>query len=129
PFSMPTRSLNSSVFKWPNARAVESALRHWAERIGAQHPDVLRVGYFGSYARGDWSVGSDLDVLIIVESSTQPFEQRAVPWDTISLPVQTDVLMYTQAEWDALDRQGRFYQTLMREAVWVYIKRDERVGA
>ena len=90
---------------------------------------MLRVGYVGSYARGDWSVGSDLDVLIIVESSTQPFEQRAVPWDTISLPVPTDVLMYTQAEWDALDRQGRFYQTLMREAVWVYIKRDERVGA
>jgi predicted nucleotidyltransferase len=41
------------------------------------HPEVVRVGYFGSYARGDWGVGSDLDLIIIVDRSDEPFA-RAV---------------------------------------------------
>lgn len=54
PCAMPVRSLNSSVLRWPDARAVEAALQHWAKTTAQTHPEVLRIGYFGSYARGDW---------------------------------------------------------------------------
>lgn len=76
---------------------------------------------FGSYARGDWGVGSDLDLVIVVERCNQPIERRAAEWDLTELPVPADVLVYTKEEWKSLDRQGRLYQTLMREAVWVCI--------
>lgn len=62
----------------------------------------------------------DLDLLIVVERSEQPFERRSLGWDTTPLPVPTDLLVYTKEEWGSLNREGRFYQTLMREAVWVY---------
>ncbi|MHB8731893.1 MAG: nucleotidyltransferase domain-containing protein [bacterium] len=92
---MPVRSLRSSVFKWPDGRTVDEAVRRWAASVVRRRQDVARIGYFGSYARGDWGVGSDLDLIIVVERSDQPFERRAAGWDATGLPVQADVLVYT----------------------------------
>lgn len=117
---MPVRSLSSSVLRWPDAQTVERALRQWVERLVRTRADVRRIGYLGSYARGDWGVGSDLDLIIIVRESAQPFERRAAEWDVTELPVPTDVLVYTEEEWRSLPRQGRFYLTVMREGVWVW---------
>jgi len=108
------------VLKWPDERIVDSAVRDWAQSIARQRGDVIRIGYFGSYARGDWGVGSDLDLVIIVERSNLPFERRAIEWDVTRLPVPADTLVYTREEWQSLDRRGRFWLTLAREAVWVY---------
>jgi len=117
---MPVRSLSSSVFKWPDMQAVDQAARQWAEEA-KKRPGVLRIGYFGSYAQENWGVGSDLDLIIVVESSRQPFWQRALDWDTTSLPVPADLLVYTQEEWQALVTQGgRFSRTVEQEVVWVY---------
>ena len=119
---MPVRSLSSSVLKWPDAKMVDQAVRRWAEKIAQQRQDVVRIGYFGSYARGDWGVGSDLDLVIVVERSDQPFERRATKWDMIELPVPTDVLIYTEGEWQSLGLKRRFPQTVLQETVWVYVK-------
>ena len=70
---MPVRSLNSPVLKWPDAQTVVQALEGWAEKVTRDRPEVVRIGFFGSYARGDWGVGSDLDLLFIVAESDQPF--------------------------------------------------------
>ncbi|MGB9639319.1 MAG: nucleotidyltransferase domain-containing protein, partial [Anaerolineales bacterium] len=61
---MPVRSLNSSVLVWPNKETVVKALIQWAINAFKTNPVLIRVGYFGSYARGDWGVGSDLDVVL-----------------------------------------------------------------
>ncbi len=125
---MPVRSLDSSVFTWPDAHTVDAAVRRWAQHVVARHAGVLRVGYFGSYARGDWGVGSDLDLVVVVELSDLPAERRAAQWDITELPVPADILIYTQAEWQALDPKDRLPRVLARETVWVYppdhIRRD-----
>ena len=122
---MPTRSLSSPVLKWPDRQSVDQAVRRWAENVVQQRQDVVRIGYFGSYARGDWGVGSDLDLVVVVESSDQPFQRRAPTWDMIELPVPTDLLVYTEEEWHLLGQQGRFSHTVMKEAVWVYIRESK----
>lgn len=61
---MPVRSLDSSVLRWPDATTVHQAVCRWAREAARTRPEVLRVGYFGSYARGDWGVGSDLDLYL-----------------------------------------------------------------
>jgi predicted nucleotidyltransferase len=119
---MPVRSLTSPVLKWPDAATVRQALQRWAEKVIKNRSDILRLGYFGSYARGDWGVGSDLDLIIILERSDQPFERRGLEFDTAELPVPADVLVYTQEEWQALTPR-KFFQTLAREAVWIYLPR------
>ncbi|HUT37191.1 MAG TPA: nucleotidyltransferase domain-containing protein [Planctomycetota bacterium] len=114
------RSLNSSVLKWPDLATVRDALQRWVEQAVRRHPDVVLIGYFGSYARGDWGVGSDLDLLIVVEASDLPFEQRSAEWDTTALPVPADVLVYTRSEWKALEPTRRFTRMLTQETVWVH---------
>lgn len=122
---MPVRLLNSSVFKWPNQDQVEQTLRLWTKQAIKQHPELLRLGYFGSYARGDWGVGSDLDLVALVIEAVEPFHRRALSWDLNDLSIPTDLLVYTAAEWHQLpEKSARFAETLNRETIWVYIKPD-----
>lgn len=123
---MPTRSSRSSVIRWPDATAVHTAVAAWARQVGEQRPEVRRIGYFGSYARGDWGVGSDLDIVVVVAQADQPFERRGAAWDATRLPVPADVLVYTIAEWQTaiVGASSRFGETLRRETVWVYVAAD-----
>ena len=117
---MPVRLLSSPVLKWPDAKTIDHSVRRWAKKVAPHRESVLCIGYFGSYARGDWGVGSDLDLIIIVDHSDLPFERRGVDWDFAELPVPVDVLIYTKVEWQVLcKRQRRFYLTVLREAIWV----------
>ena len=115
---MPVRSLNSSVLKWPDKKTVDSEVRRWAMGVAKGSSNILRIGYFGSYARGDWGVGSDLDLLIIIDSDKSEINQDHP--DTTELPLPADVLIYTQKQWERLPHDGRFYRTIMKEIVWVY---------
>ena len=82
---------------------------------------VVRLGYFGSYARGDAGVGSDLDLIAVIEHTPEPFIGRAVSWELEDLPVPAEILVYTREEWQALSaRGGRFADTLRRESVWIH---------
>ncbi len=99
---MPVRLLHSAVFKWPDRVTVLSAAREWALQLKARDPNVAHVWCIGSYARGDWGVGSDLDLVVILgESSLDRFER----YDTYlppGQPVPVDLWVYTAAEWQAM---------------------------
>jgi predicted nucleotidyltransferase len=124
---MPVRLLNSLVFKWPDRRQVDAAARAWANSAVESHRGVLRIGYFGSCARGDWGVGSDLDIIAIVDQNPEPFERRPLDWDLSALPVPADLLVYTDAEWHRLQSQGgRFARHLERDSVWVYVRDQQK---
>ena len=117
---MPVRSLNSSVLVWPDREQVDQAVRRWAAEELRRRPALRRLGYFGSYARGDWGVGSDLDLVAVVAEAAEPFDRRALTWTLTTLPVPAEILVYTDAEWRSLlERGGRFARTLAREVVWV----------
>jgi uncharacterized protein len=118
---MPVRSLNSSVLVWPTLAQIDDAVRRWSVPIATDHPELARLGYFGSYARGNWGVGSDLDLIAVVTSAGERFDRRALAWDMTALPVPTEILIYTEAEWRDLERQGgRFAEMLARDTVWVF---------
>ena len=86
----------------------------------------MSPGSFGSYARGDWGVGSDIDLVAIVERSEAPFERRALAWSLLDLPVPAELLVYTRAEWERLRREGgRFARTIDREAIWLVADKAE----
>jgi len=119
--TMPVRSLNSSVLKWPSRKAVDRAIRSWTAEQVEGKPDIIRLGYFGSYARDDWGVGSDLDVIAVVKDASEPFERRALQWDFTELPVPAEIIVYTWSEWEDLQqRDTKFARMLNQETVWTF---------
>ncbi|MEW6351663.1 MAG: nucleotidyltransferase domain-containing protein [Thermodesulfobacteriota bacterium] len=109
------------MLRWPDKTRVDEAVRVWASDLVRRQAGIVKIGYFGSYARGDWGVGSDLDLVAIVDGSTEPFGERARTWDLSGLPVHADLLIYTSDEWDQLRaRGGRFARTLELETIWVH---------
>lgn len=117
---MPVRSLSSRVLRWPDREQVLEAAREWARRAADEHESVEALALYGSYARGDWGVGSDADLLAIVDACTVPFERRTLDWE-LSLPVPAELVIYTHAEWDRLRERGaRIVRTVEAEAVWLH---------
>lgn len=123
---MPVRSLNSRVLRWPDAREVLRAVSNWAEHRAAERPDVEAIGVAGSYARGNWSVGSDVDIVVLVRSSETPFMARPRSWSLEGIPVPADLLIYTRAEWREMKRRGGGGEVLPRETHWVYRRQAQR---
>jgi len=120
---MPVRSSNSSVLKWPDLKAVDRSARAWSAKQVQGQPGVLRLGYFGSYARGDWGVGSDLDLIAVIAETSEPFERRSLKWDINGLPVPADLVVYTLQEWEELQAQDtKFARMLRDETVWVFTR-------
>ncbi len=117
---MPVRSLNSSVLKWPDAATIHKAVREWSIKQAANNPEIVRIGLFGSYAEGNWGVGSDLDLVMVVKESPEPFERRACRWDTTSLPAPADLLVFTEQEWKKGWFSQRFNRTMREKVIWVY---------
>ena len=81
-----------------------------------------RVVLFGSHARGDAAPQSDVDLLVIAESS-RPRYERAIPvYRAIAgVPVEVDVMVYTPAEvrdWSCVDQA--FVTTALREGRILY---------
>lgn len=116
---MPVRSLNSSVMRWPSPEVVHAAALEWAEGLASGDPSVIAVGCFGSYARGDAGVGSDLDLIAIV-TACESARRRDGVWAVEHLPTPAELIVYTIGEWRELSvNSPRFYQTLLREARWL----------
>ncbi|NWG14795.1 MAG: nucleotidyltransferase domain-containing protein [Acidobacteria bacterium] len=119
---MPVRSLNSSVLKWPDAASVTQAVLVWAGRMARTHPGIRRIGYFGSYARGDWGVGSDLDLVVIRAEGS---DAAITGGELAELPVPADMLSYDERQFENLRGRGRFGRVLDREVVWVFSKEPD----
>ncbi len=98
---MPLRSLASPVLKWPSREAVLAAAEAWAQELRARDPKVLRIVLFGSYARGDASVGSDLDMAVVVRDG-----EGGALFDVSRLPVPADVVVFEERQWEQLAGQA-----------------------
>ncbi len=83
-----------------------------------------RIVLFGSRARGDFRPNSDID-LLIVQDSTLPRHRRSIPYyaalSELPLSVDAEVVVYTPAEVD--DWRGAsaaFVTTVLREGKVLY---------
>ncbi len=117
---MPVRSSDSSVLRWPDREVVLAAARQWAVRSRAENAEIEAIGCFGSYARGDWGVGSDLDLVAIVSASSEPFERRAHACAVTRRPVPAEGLGDGREEWQRLlAGDDRFARAMRSEVVWL----------
>lgn len=108
------------MLRWTTAAEVFAEAERWAVLQRRDNADLLAVGVFGSYGRGDAGVGSDLDLLLILEVCSEPVWQRLRRWDTRALPLASDLLVYSLEEWRTLPQWNpRLAQVLRQESCWL----------
>lgn len=115
---MPVRSLNSAVLKWPDRESVLSAARRWAADLRDRDETVASIWCIGSYARGDWGVGSDIDVIVVLTETKLSSKQRYQHYYPDGLPVPADLWVYTSAELTSLSSHSpHLWQRLQNERI------------
>ena len=117
---MPVPSLSGSVRRWPAADEVLEQAAAWATLQRSGHPELLAVGVFGSYGRGTAAFGSDLDLLLILRHCDEPIWNRLRRWDTSSLPLACDLLVYSLEEWRSLPQWNpKLAEALLNDTRWL----------
>lgn len=111
-------SLSSVVVKSVDAARVRLAVDQYAKSLLERRPDVEEIVVFGSFAKGTYSPGSDIDLLVVLRGSDKPVRDRIPDLLPGAFPVGIDLVPCTRAELEAGRDSG-----VMREALssnWRY---------
>jgi predicted nucleotidyltransferase len=98
------------------------ALQNALDRITAQLRDMgaLKVIVFGSFARGDVTSGSDLDLVAVMPSTKSGKEWRGQIYEEVDRDVDCDILAYTQEEVERLLPVSGILRTALQTGRTVY---------
>ena len=107
------RSSPSAGTRSIDRRAVEEAVVEWAVTVRKEHPEIVRIIWFGSWTGGIPSPGSDVDVCIVLSWSGKPFRERIPDFLPVGFPVGMDVFPYTIDEFKTLEvRSPEWYRAV-----------------
>lgn len=82
-------------------------------------PEMIMM--FGSRARGDLKMESDLDLLIVKKAKKSPLRRRVDVRKILSTDIALDVIVYTPDEFEAMVKSGSaFIKTLFKEGKILY---------
>lgn len=96
--------------------ALDSLIAQLAD-LGAE-----RIILFGSVARGEADVDSDLDLLVVMPSTKSGDQWRDVVYGRTDRRVAADLLVFTVDEWRREHEVSPFLQEIAREGEVVYEK-------
>ncbi|OGP96642.1 MAG: hypothetical protein A2157_11870 [Deltaproteobacteria bacterium RBG_16_47_11] len=82
---------------------------------------ALKIILFGSVARGDTDVNSDLDLFVLMPSSRPGKEWMDIIYETVERRVASNLIVFNQREFDEKLSGNRFLQNILKGRV-VYEK-------
>jgi len=90
--------LTSVEIKSVDIEAIRAAADAYAAHLLATWLDVEEVVVFGSFERGTYAPGSDLDIFIVLRDANQPVRDRIPALMPASFPVALDLFPFTREE-------------------------------
>lgn len=73
-------------------------MEEYAARIRREHPEVLRIVWFGSWVTGIPMPYSDVDLCLVLSHSSKTFRERIPDYLGGRFPAGVDLFPYTEAE-------------------------------
>ena len=114
------KSSNSVKVVFADKANVLRQLKDYAKSIKCKHPEVERVGFFGSYANDTYGPASDVDLLIILQQSSKRFLDRIPDFLPGNLSVCCDVFPYTREEVERMNQESLpWICHVLKETVWL----------
>jgi predicted nucleotidyltransferase len=94
------RSYGSVTVFWLDRSRAVSLLEEAARELGADRPEVLYVGLFGSLAEGRAIPGSDADLLLVLSQSERRFLDRPLDYSPFfsDVGLGVDLFCYLREE-------------------------------
>ena len=86
----------------------------------SKYPCIIRIGIFGSYARGDFDNTSDIDILYDYNSDMEDFDEQILDFvgdflDRIT-PLKADFVCFE----NVLKREDDFKRNILDDVRWLY---------
>jgi len=100
--SVPRQSSGSVEIKYTDPKLIDAAVRQFAAELKDRDSTVRRILWFGSWTKGTFSPGSDVDLCIIVDHDDRPRRERLPDYLPRRFPVGVDLFIYTEAEFRKL---------------------------
>lgn len=100
------------------AARLEDGLRRLIAQLRAM-PEVRRISVFGSYARGRRDLATDLDVLVVLDTSEPMPERLARLYRQLDVGVDLDLVAWTPAEYARMCERS-FGRTITAEERILY---------
>jgi len=89
--------------------------------------NLKKVIIFGSFARGDYHKGSDLDLIIVGEFKERFIDRIGKIIELNDSDLEIDAMVYTEEEFQKMIKERRpFIEQALEEGIVVYEKRDTK---
>lgn len=89
--------------------------------------NIKKIIIFGSFARGDYHKGSDLDLIIVGEFKERFIDRIGKILELNNSDLEIDVMVYTEEELQKMIQEKRpFIEQALEEGIVVYEKRDTK---
>ena len=102
---MRTKFYGSVKVLEPETDRIAEALRDFVQDLAAK-PEVSAILLIGSFHRKDFGPFSDIDLVLILDSTKIPFLDRSLQYLPESFPVAIDLFVYTRQEVDEMKLSG-----------------------
>lgn len=84
---------------------------------------ALKVVLFGSLARAEVDVGSDLDLLVIMPATRTGEEWTRLVYERLERGVAADIIVYNESEFNAMLPRSSFLREVLRTGSVVHEQR------
>ena len=93
-------------------------LKELSLTLKKERKDVISIILFGSLAKGNYTGGSDADIIIIVKHSQKDLVERIFEFRKyfLNCSIPVDILVYTEEEIKKMQHEG-FIDSVMKEGV------------
>ena len=85
-----------------------------------RHPRVRRVILFGSLAKGVVGLASDIDLIVVMETSKRFLDRLDEIYRFLEPKVALDLLVYTPEEFERMRRGNPFVRAALKEGEVLY---------
>jgi predicted nucleotidyltransferase len=94
-------------------------VKQYSKKLKRNHPEVEKVGLFGSYVTDEYGPASDVDLLIVLQNSSKRFIDRIPDFLPSDIQVSCDCFPYTVDEINRMKDEGDpWILHVLEEAVW-----------
>lgn len=120
---MPKTSSGSLKIFSQDINAVKRLLKKTLKIWKAEHPEICSVFIFGSFVKGDFTPGSDIDVLLILSDSKRSFRDRLAKYYPENFPISVDLFPFTISEIKEMRNHPSIYKTAVETGIEIKFRR------